>query len=603
MKGEGMTILEKIRGPQDLKKLSLDKMTTLAQEMRQAILKRDSIVGGHVGPNLGIVEAAIALHYVFDSPKDKIVWDVSHQSYPHKLLTGRQEGFLTEKGMRRISGYTNPDESEHDWFKVGHTSTAVSLACGLAKARDLRDEKHNVVAIVGDGALCGGEAMEGLSNAAVLGSNIIIIINDNEMSIAENHGGIYSGLRLLRETNGTAECNLFKALGFDYHYVADGNSLPQMIEMLQKVKDVNKPTVVHIHTLKGKGYELAEKNKEEWHWSVPFNLANGKPKWDMSGENYNDITYDLLRKKIRKDSSVVVVNAGTPGAFGLNAQRRRTLGKHFVDVGIAEEHGVAFTSALAKGGAKPVFLVMSSFIQRTYDQLSQDLALNQNPAVVLVAWGGISGADMTHLCSFDISMVSNIPNMVYLAPTTVEEYSAMLNWAIEQKNYPVVIRMPTNVVHATKAVDKSYAKLNSYKVEQKGAEVALIAAGNFFTLGQQVAAEFGKYGITPTLINPRFLTGLDSKCLDGLKAKHQLVITLEDGEIDGGFGEKIARFYGATDMKVLNYGSFKEFTDRADVKELYKKYRLVPGLIVDDAFKALKKQKPKLNRRTKKKIS
>lgn len=575
-------ILQNINKPADVKELNNEQLNTLATEIRDAILNRDSIIGGHVGPNLGIVEATIALHYVFNSPTDKIVWDVSHQCYPHKLLTGRKEGFITNEGMKKISGYTNQDESEHDFFKVGHTSTSVSLACGLAKARDLKGEKHNVIAVIGDGSLSGGEALEGFNNAAVMDSNIIIIVNDNEMSIAENQGGLYTNLRLLRETKGSAELNMFKALGFEYHYVDDGNSINNMIKALSSIKDTDKPTVLHIRTLKGKGYKFAEENKETWHWNVPFNIADGSPKWNISGENINDLTYNYILEKIKNDDTIVAVNAGTPGVFGLNAERRKTLGKHFVDVGIAEEHAVAFISALAKGGAKPIYLVMSSFIQRTYDQLSQDLALNNNPAVIIVAWGGISGADMTHLCSFDISMTGNIPNLVYLAPTTVEEYMAMLDWAVEQNEHPVIIRQPKEMIHTSLPVDTDYSKLNTYKIEEQGAKVAIIAEGSFFKLGKDVAKELNKHNIKPTLINPRYLTGIDKECLENLKTDHQIVITLEDGELDGGFGEKIARFYGSSEMKVLNYGSFKEFTDRANLDELYTRYRLKPELIVKD---------------------
>ena len=580
-------ILLNINTPADVKKLDNNQLDTLATEIRNAILNRDSIIGGHVGPNLGIVETTIALHYVFNSPTDKIVWDVSHQCYPHKLLTGRKEGFITDEGMKKISGYTNQDESEHDFFKVGHTSTSVSLACGLAKARDLKGEKHNVIAVIGDGSLSGGEALEGLNNAAVLNSNIIIIVNDNEMSIAENQGGLYTNLRLLRETDGMAELNMFKALGFEYHYVADGNSTQDLIKALSSVKDTDKPTILHIHTLKGKGYKPAEQDKETWHWNIPFNIEDGSPKWNISGENINDLTYNYILEKIKKDDTLITINAGTPGVFGLNAERRKTLGKHFVDVGIAEEHAVAFASALAKGGAKPIYLVMSSFIQRTYDQLSQDLALNNNPAVILVAWGGISGADMTHLCSFDISMTNNIPNLVYLAPTTIEEYMAMLDWAIEQNEHPVIIRQPKEIIHTSLPVDTDYSKLNTYKVEKQGNKVAIIAEGSFFKLGNSVVEELNKHNINPTLINPRYLTGIDKKCLEDLKNNHQLVITLEDGEIDGGFGEKVTRFYATSQMKVLNYGSFKEFTDRANLDDLYTRYHLKPELIVKDIIDTL----------------
>ena len=580
-------ILQNINKPSDVKELNNEQLNTLATEIRDAILNRNSTIGGHVGPNLGIVETTIALHYVFNSPTDKIIWDVSHQCYPHKLLTGRKEGFITDEGMKKISGYTNQDESEHDFFKVGHTSTSVSLACGLAKARDLRGEKHNVIAVIGDGSLSGGEALEGFNNAAVLGSNIIIIVNDNEMSIAENQGGLYTNLRLLRETNGLAELNMFKALGFEYHYVADGNSTQDLIKALSSVKGTDKPTVLHIHTLKGKGYKLAEENKETWHWNVPFNIEDGSPKWNISGENINDLTYNYILEKIKTNNTIVAVNAGTPGVFGINAERRKTLGEHFVDVGIAEEHAVAFASALAKGGAKPIFMVMSSFIQRTYDQLSQDLALNNNPAVILVSWGGISGSDMTHLCTFDISMASNIPNLVYLAPTTVEEYMAMLDWAVEQNEHPVIIRQPKEMIHTSLPVDTDYSKLNTYKIEEQGSKVAIIAEGSFFKLGKNVAEELGKYNIKPTLINPRYLTGIDKECLENLKNNHQLVITLEDGELDGGFGEKISRFYGSSEMKVLNYGSFKEFTDRANLDELYTRYRLKPELVVENILDIL----------------
>lgn len=580
-----MTYLDRINAPQDLKKFNIHEMNGLADEIRQAILNRDSMIGGHVGPNLGIVEATIALHYVFDSPKDKIVYDVSHQSYPHKLLTGRKNGFLTKEGMSVISGYTNPAESEHDFFKVGHTSTSVSLACGLAKARDLKSEKHNVIALIGDGSLSGGEALEGFSNAAVLNSNIIIVVNDNEMSIAENHGGLYNNLRLLRETKGTAECNMFKALGFDYLYVEDGNSLESLIAAFKQVKDTPRPTVVHIRTLKGKGYKPAEENKERWHWNVPFEIESGKAKIDMSGENYNDITYDYLIDKIAKDKTVVAVNAGTPGAVGLTPERRAKLGQNFVDVGIAEEHAVAFSSALAKGGCKPVYMVLSSFIQRAYDQLSQDLAINNNPAVILVSWAGISSADVTHLGCFDIAMISNIPNIVYLAPTSKEEYLSMLDWAVDQNEHPVVIRIPSVVTHSASAVEKDYGALNRYQIAQKGSQVALIAAGSFFGFGQQVADRLKEKGINATLINPRYLSGIDENVLDELRSNHSLVATLEDGIVNGGFGEKIASFYGTSAMKVLNFGAKKEFTDRTPLDEIYQRNHLTVEQIVADITK------------------
>lgn len=580
-------LLETINSPKDIKKLSLSELHQLAQEIREGILNRDSLIGGHVGPNLGIVETIIALHYVFDTPTDKIVYDVSHQCYPHKMLTGRWKGFFDAEEMQKISGYTNPNESEYDNFIVGHTSTSVSLATGLAKARDLRGEHHKVIALIGDGSLSGGEALEGFSNAAVLDSNILIIVNDNEMSIAENHGGIYTNLRLLRETNGAAECNMFKAWGFEYRYVADGNNQENMIKVLQELKDVKKPTVLHIHTLKGKGYAPAEENKERWHWSLPFNRKTGEITVDLSSENYNDITYNFLYARHQQDKNMVVISAGTPGAYGLNPERRASFGENYVDVGIAEEQAVAMASALAKGGCRPVFMVYSSFLQRTYDQLSQDLALNNNPAVILVFNGGISGMDATHLGSFDIPLVANIPNIVYLAPTGKEEYLAMLNWGLKQNEYPVVIRVPLAVTKGGKA-EENYSDLNRYQVVKEGSKVAILALGSFFELGESVVAKLKEQGVDATLINPRYITGIDEKLLNNLAKNHQVVATLENGELDGGFGEKIASFYGTSTVKVLNFGAKKEFTDRVPYSELMKRYHLTPEQIIADIMNVLK---------------
>lgn len=380
---------------------------------------------------------------------------------------------------------------------------------------------------------------------------------------------------------------MFKALGFDYHYVEDGNSLPQMIEVLNRVRDTDRPTVVHIRTLKGKGYSFAEKDKEKWHWNLPFDLASGEITVDIGGENYNDITFDFMKKKIAADKRVVLVNAGTPGAFGLTAERRALLGQNYVDVGIAEEHAVAMSSALAKGGCKPVYMVWSSFVQRTYDQLSQDLAINRNPAVILVSGAGISGGDVTHLGCFDIPLISNIPNIVYLAPATKEEYLAMLAWGIEQTEHPVVIRVPSTVVYAGKEADNDYGQLNRYQVVKSGSKVAVLGLGSFLPLGARVVDELKKHDIDATLINPRFVSGADTELLKRLKDDHQLAVTLEDGVVAGGFGEKIARFYGADAMKVLNFGADKEFTDRVPLEVLYRRYHLTPEQIVADILHAL----------------
>lgn len=577
--------IEKINGPEDVKKLNIEEMTALAEEMRHALLKRASIHGGHFGPNFGMVEAIIALHYVFESPKDKMVFDVSHQTYPHKMLTGRKDAYLYEEHYDDVTGYSCPQESEHDHFTVGHTSTSVSLACGLAKARDLRGESANVIAIIGDGSLSGGEALEGMDFAAELGSNMIIVVNDNDMSIAENHGGLYSNLKLLRETNGQAECNLFKAMGLDYVYVDHGNDLRELIGAFKQVKDSKKPVVVHINTLKGKGYKPAEEHKEEWHWHLPFDIETGKSHFPEV-EDYSSVTCEYLIEKMKKDPTVVTITSGTPTILGFTQEKRKQAGRQFVDVGIAEETAVALASGIAKGGGKPVYGVYSSFIQRTYDQISQDLCIDGNPATIVVYTGSVFGmTDVTHLGLQDIPMLSNIPGLVYLAPTTKEEYLSMLDWSVEQKEMPVAIKLPGgDMISDGREVTKDWSQLNTYEVTEKGSKIALIGLGTFYSLALQTAEMLEKKGIHATVINPYYITGLDKGLLEKLKADHDTVVTLEDGILNGGFGEKIARFYGSSDMKVYNYGLKKEFLDRYDVNEVLKENHLTAEQIVNDVL-------------------
>lgn len=582
-------ILDKVNYPNDLKSLTIDEMNALADEMRDLIIKKVNTTGGHMGPNLGIIEATIAFHRVFDCPKDKIVFDVSHQCYPHKILTGRKEGFLDSAKYHKYTGYTAPEESEYDLFKVGHTSTSVSLATGVAKARDLKGESYNVIALIGDGSLSGGEALEGLDNAATLGSNIIIIVNDNEMSIAENYGGLYDNLKILRETKGQAECNFFKSLGFEYKYVENGNNIADLIEAFQSIKDVSHPIVVHIKTQKGHGLAAAVENKEAFHWILPGTLDEKEPTERISQESYESITKDFVLNKVKENPATCLINAGTPGVFGFDKNYRETLGKNYTDVGIAEEHAVAYSSALAKCGAKPIFCVMSSFIQRTYDQMSQDLCLNNSPITMLVYWGGISGADSTHLCSFDMSLIGNIPNMVYLAPTNKEEYLAMLEYSYSQNEHPVAIRVPSYPLISTGEKDNTDYSQTKFKVVYRGQKIAILALGNFFELGKELKEELKlKLGIDATLINPRFITGIDKELLEDLKKDHDLVITLEDGMLAGGFGEKVTRYYGNSNIKVLNYGGKKEFTDRVPLDELYARYHLTKELIVEDVSLLLK---------------
>ena len=576
--------LENIQSPKDVKVLTMKQLHELAQEIRNGILNRDSNIGGHVGPNLGIVETTIAMHYVFNCPEDKFIFDVSHQSYPHKMLTGRAFGYYDNSRFQEISGYSSPAESPaYDQFELGHTSTSISLATGLQKARDIKGTKENIVVVIGDGSLSGGEALEGLDEAGELGTGIIIVVNDNEMSIAENHGGLYKNLALLRETNGKAECNLFRAMGLDYLYVADGNDVETLIKTFQKVKDIDHPIVIHIHTEKGKGYAPAEKDKETWHWSMPFDIETGKLKSEGSGEDYGNLTAEYLLAEMKKDKHLVAVTSGTPTVAGFFKARREEAGAQHVDVGIAEEQAVAMISGMAKGGLRPVYNVYSTFIQRTYDQIAQDLCINGNPAVINLFCASMYGMnDITHIGFYDIPMLSNIPNLVYLAPTCWEEYKAMLGWGIKQTEHPVAIRVPGGAVtHSDEKFDEDYSELNRFKMTHKGSKVAIVALGAFYGLGKQVAAMLKEQkGIDATLINPRFITGLDEEMLEGLKADHEKVITLEDGALEGGFGEKIARFYGDSDMKTLCFGIKKGLYDRYDYQQMAKDNELTPEQIV-----------------------
>lgn len=576
-------ILEKINEPKDLKKLNINELEKLSDEIRQTIIKRVKVTGGHMASNLGMVEATVALHYVFNSPVDKFIFDVSHQCYTHKILTGRKEAFTNPDKYYSVSGFTTPSESEHDLFKIGHSSTSISLGAGMAKMRDLKNGKESIIAIIGDGAMSGGEAFEGLNTASELKSNFIILFNDNEMSIAPNSGGMYQNFALLRETKGKAENNFFKIFGFDYYYVDNGNDVKELIDVLSKVKDTTKPTVVHIHTTKGKGLKEAEEDKEKWH-SIHSSSFDEEKTPNILG--YSRLTAKYLLEKIKKDKSVVVISPGTPSNYGLTPEFREKAGKQFIDVGIAEQHAVSFASGVAKAQGKPVLIGNSSFLQRAYDQLQQDLALNNNPATIIIFKGGVAGGDATHSGAYDISIINNIPNIVCLAPTTKEEYIQMLDWSIEQNEHPVVIRVPNKFVSRKDTSKFDETVINKAQVKQEGNKVAIIGLGSFYYLGEQVASILkDKYNITPTIINPRNYSSLDVNTLNRLKENHNTVVTLEDGIVNGGYGEKITRFYSSSNMKVLNFGGEKEFNDLLPLNEIHRKCHLEPNQIVDDIMK------------------
>ena len=577
--------LETITSPADIKHYTAAQRSALAQEMRDALIRRTSIAGGHIGPNLGIVEATIALHTVFDSPRDKIVFDVSHQCYPHKMLTGRAAAYIDEAQYGAVSGFTNTDESPHDIFNIGHTSTSISLATGLAKARDLAGGTENVIALIGDGSMSGGEALEGLNVAGEMQTNLIIVLNDNDWSIAENHGGMYTMLRRLRETNGMAEDNLFRAMGLAYRYVADGNDTEALIEAFRAVKDTQQPVVVHIHTQKGKGLSFAEDDPEDWHRHAPFHKESGAVKHPSSPDPCLAATVDFVLAEAKRNPNFVYLSAGIVGGINLSPAERAELGAQYVDVGIAEEHAVAMAAGLARGGARPVFGTYSTFYQRVYDQMAQDVCINRSPAVFLTTGASLyRSTDVTHLGFYDISIFSHVPNLVFLAPTSIEEHLAVLRWAIAQTEHPVMIRTPFGgYAESPYPVRTDYSRLNKSVVVTEGADVALIGVGNFAALATAAAEELAHSGIHATVINPLCLSGLDAELLTHLKEKHRLIITVEDGILDGGFGEKIAAFYGADrNVVVKSYGLPKAFFNRYDPAALARAHHLTAPQIAAD---------------------
>ena len=553
--------LENINGPEDIKKLKLDELKVLADETRKALINKISQAGGHNGPNLGMCEVTVALHYVFNSPKDKFVFDVSHQCYPHKILTGRKEAFLNPKHFHDVTGYTNPLESEHDMFTVGHTSTSISLALGLAKGRDLNNRDENIIAIIGDGSLSGGEALEGLDYAGEYNKNLIIIVNDNDQSIAENHGGIYKTLKELRDTNGESNNNIFKSFGLEYKYIDDGHDIEKLVKVFESVKDINHPIVIHIHTIKGKGLPYAEQNREAWHAGGPFNVEDGSPKFKYSDEDTT--VFDSLKNLLDTNPKAVVLNAATPMGLGFVKGVREEYVRRgqFVDVGIAEENAMAMASGVARNGGTAVFGTFAPFLQRTYDQLSHDLCLNDNPATILVLSPGVYGMNSnTHIALCDIQEFAHVPNLIYLAPSCKEEYIQMFKFATTQKEHPVGIRVPGDMIASGEEDTTDYSIYNKNKVEQEGSKVALFAVGVLVPIAMDIAKKVKEeIGLDITVVNPHFLSGLDEELLNKLKEEHSLVITIEDGELMGGYGQNIASFYGDSNMKVKNYGISKAF--------------------------------------------
>lgn len=585
--------LERTSSPADVRALPASCLEALCDEIRAAIVRSSAAAGGHVASNLAVVELTVALHRVFETPRDKLVFDVSHQTYAHKMLTGRAQPFLDPTRRGEVSGFANPAESEHDLFSMGHTSTSVSLACGLARARDLAGETYDVVAVIGDGSLSGGLAFEGIDNAAELHSGLIIVVNDNEWSIAPNHGGIYRNLAELRATHGACERNIFRDLGLDYRYLEDGHDVAALEAALSELKGIDHPVVLHVHTEKGHGFAPASTDPERWHHAVPFDPATGTPDSTPSpalaaDENYASVTGAALLDWMRTDPRVVAVSAATPYIMGFTPELREQAGRQFVDVGIAEEHAVSFVTGLARAGARPVLGIYATFLQRAYDQLWHDLCLNAAPATILVFGASAFGnTDVTHLGFFDVPMLGTMPGLTYLAPTCIEEYLDMLSWSIAHESGPVAIRVPVAGVVSRPDFARPESYERGFEVARQGSEVAVLALGDIFPLGEKVVRELGRRGLRPTLVNPRLATDSDEGLLGRLATGHRVVVTLEDGILDGGFGERCAHALASDDVRVLCYGLPRAFKDRFDPVELLASCGMTVDGIVADIVRTL----------------
>lgn len=569
-------ILKKIDQPADLKKLTLAELTELSKEIRYVLLNKVSQTGGHVGPNLGVVELTIAFHTIFNSPVDKVVWDVSHQSYTHKILTGRKQAWLDPKHFEDVSGYTEPMESSHDFFDIGHTSTSIALATGMATARDLQKKSGNIMAVIGDGSLSGGLALEGLNIAATLKTNLIILVNDNGMAIAEDHGGLYEGLKELRETNGQSSHNLFRAMGLDYRYVENGNDLQTMLDVFKEVKDIDHPIVLHVHTEKGHGYQPAITNKEAFHWHVPFDLETGKSLHPNTAKTYTDVIHAELDQEMTEKTPITAITAAIPGTYDLKRFGRKYPERYF-DVGIAEQESITLAAGQAQQGLRPIVFHSGTFLQRAYDQISHDLGINKLPVTIMVSGGKITAGDPTHQGIFDIAMLSNIPGLTYLAPTTEEELTAMMHWSLHQDKGPVAIRVPSNEVHSATLNDFDVNKMNILKAGQK---VAILGVGSLLPLAQNVEQKLKAQAINATVLDPRNISDLDTATLKSLEKDHQVVVTLEEASLSGGFGEKVSRYYGDTKVRVLNFGAAKRFNENETTQELWQEFKLTPEQIV-----------------------
>ncbi|GAB4179521.1 MAG: 1-deoxy-D-xylulose-5-phosphate synthase [Calditrichia bacterium] len=615
-----MEILSTINSPADLKQLDRKQLKQLCQELREYIIEVTSKTGGHLASSLGVVELTVALHYVFDSPTDKFVWDVGHQGYPHKILTGRRDQFKTNRTFKGISGFIKYGESPHDHVTVGHSSTSISAALGLAAARDLKKENYHVVSIIGDGALTGGMAFEALNNAGSLKKNMLVILNDNNMSISRNVGAISEYLtkmmtqpfyvRLKNKIWDTAgnwqELGhyirragsliddglkaitpglLFEELGFDYFGPIDGHNLDLLIDILTRIKNIRGPLFLHVMTQKGKGFSPAERDATTFHGVSQFDIEDGAFLKKSSGASYTSIFSKAITRLAEKNDSIVAITAAMETGTGLDVFHKK-FPDRFFDVGIAEQHAVTFAANLARSGLTPVVAIYSTFLQRAFDQIIHDVALDNLPVVFAIDRGGLVGEDgPTHHGVFDLSYLRMIPNLTLMAPANAQEFVDMLYTATKYATGPVAIRYPRASTRSTFDLSSMHKiPFGQAKISRQGNTVAIIAYGSMVETAEKTAALYEeKYHVSPTVVNLRFLKPLDEKVLKKVLKQHEVVVTLEENALMGGMGSAISEWVHQEfplHIPMLHLGIRDTFIEQGSREQLLELTELVPEKIV-----------------------
>ncbi|MBQ3599808.1 MAG: 1-deoxy-D-xylulose-5-phosphate synthase [Lachnospiraceae bacterium] len=620
-------ILDRIKEPNDIKKIPKEEREQLASEIREFLLEKVSKTGGHLSSNLGVVELTMALHLFLDFPEDKLVWDVGHQSYVHKILTGRKQGFENLRQLDGMSGFPKSGESDTDAFNTGHSSTSISATLGMAKARDLQGKKNKVVAVIGDGALSGGMAYEALNNAARLHTNMIVILNDNNMSISENVGGMasylgkirtdirYSNLKVGVENTilkipkvGNAlvkkvRCSkesikrliipgmLFEDMGITYLGPIDGHNIQDILDMLCRAYMVKGPVLVHVITKKGKGYRIAEKYPSVFHGVNPFRVETGKTISKKGGLSYTDVFSNKLLQLAKENQRITAITAAMPSGTGLSAFKEK-YPRRFIDVGIAEEHAVTFAAGMAKAGMIPVVAIYSTFMQRAYDQILHDVCLGKLPVIFILDRAGIVGNDgETHQGIFDISFMGNIPNLAILAPKNGKELENMLEFAIEFHN-PIAIRFPRGTVYTGLGEYQQPIELGKSEIIRKGKRVALLALGSMVKHAQKVSELLLQHGIEATLVNVRFAKPIDETLLLELEKEHDIYVTMEENVAWGGYGQQVSSVIcrEQLDVSLINIAIKDMFVEHGKVYELYKRLGLDPQSICNRIIELMKKK-------------